>query len=489
MPTPSVAELPLATPHSLLHPLRMPEILRRIMQTIRTFCDDDGNRTLAAAAGVCRLWCPLACEVLWEYRLVAKYPVTADLMKAAIEEYSTDSSDYRRGGRPTYNAAIDFDIFAASTHVCLLGGPPLGTYLRILDICKENMFDSFSEVDLVEMFTAFHCPRLRAIKWAPSRDRLGSLLPSFAILFRACPNLVALDVLVEEGPYDGVEEAGEPAANPLKGVEDAFWMSDEGRKVDAGIARLQVLGLGCMSDNPNPHCWARFHRALGPNLLEWRGPPSYRDHFNILDQCPNLTHVVGFSFEYDPKKPHFAFPRGKRYPTVKALSFRSPEKPYSPEEGDSIVTSLLQTFPGIAHLATNNVNVTSALFPILSAHTPLHSLSLSGEVSEPTLIAYLHNRGQDLRFLSVSDIAETDTLLDALSSACPRLVEVHFGFRSIFTNARFSTWLDDAKSHGVLQYVRGGSGLVRPLVYAAGLARPLQTDPWRIDLRELAGLE
>ncbi|RKO88207.1 hypothetical protein BDK51DRAFT_38588 [Blyttiomyces helicus] len=391
VPAPSVAEPPLATPRRLLQPLRMPEILRRAMQTFRSL---RGRLPPVVPSGL---------------RGALGAPPRGEMQKAGTEPYyCSDSSDSCAGGRPTNNAPIDFDNLAASTHVSLLGGPPLGNYLRILDICMNGICERFDGEDVVERFTGFHCPRLRALgpsldpldypwprafKWGPSLDPLEWLLPTFAILFFACPDLVAL-------------------ADPLDGIEDTFWMSDEGREADEGVACLQVLRLECGWGDSN--C---FHRALGPNLLQWRGPPSHKDHFNILDQCPNLTPVVDFSFEYDRKKPLFALPRGKRYPTVKAIFFRSHVVHYSPAERDSIVASLLQTFPGIAHFNTHGVDVTSALFPALTAHRPHARVCLHLRVLLIPFFRY----------------AVTDALLDALSSACSRLVYIDFGIEPVFT--------------------------------------------------------
>ncbi|RKO85174.1 hypothetical protein BDK51DRAFT_48264 [Blyttiomyces helicus] len=357
---------------------------------------------------LCKMWCPLACKMLWEHRVVNGWPVCENL----------DS------------AIRHLDRFAASTHVCLVGGQPLGTFVRSLVIKGRSaeelgrLMGNNTYLDLGAMFSAFDCPKLRAFSWEASPYRLPWPLRSFPILFSACPDLVAFEFRVS-GQYPDF-----PGEEEVEDVE-AFWRSDDGREV----LRVDDLALAVSFDSP--FC-LRFFHAAGPNLLEW---------------CVSQTLE-------ELKREHAA------------------------------VASFLETFPAVTHLGMKkllNYIITSAIFPILMAHALLHTLELPTmtHFCEQDLVDYLHHGGAELRSLALStSCGASDALLDALPSACPRLACVDFGEQSIFLHVRFRRWLHEAKRLGVLKVVDGIPRKLKAVVSDGGIGGSYHSNSMEIDVFE-----
>ncbi|RKO90692.1 hypothetical protein BDK51DRAFT_43467 [Blyttiomyces helicus] len=101
-------------------------------------------------------------------------------------------------------------------------------------------------VDLLRLFSAFYCPKLRAFEWEPSPFFLRSWpVESFAILFRACPELVALDFQMDcmtFEPYEPDEYDVVSFWRSAQGLElfDENWGSEPGSPDEVTFFRLSL---------------------------------------------------------------------------------------------------------------------------------------------------------------------------------------------------------------------------------------------------------
>ncbi|RKO90872.1 hypothetical protein BDK51DRAFT_50376 [Blyttiomyces helicus] len=410
------------------------DILKITLRATRSFDSISRNRSLAAAALVCKIWCFVACEVLWEEREV----------KFAV-----------RGGD---TRADSFERFAASARVSLAGGPPLGSLVRRLSLAVGSPGSEHQHARaLRDVVAAFECPNLRSlsVQWRGWNTPPRWSVLDFALVFRKCPALIAFEIGLNNDPqsvgndgdvtHDVVGDTGEEARE----IVESMWDGPDGCLVRGAISRLQLLRLDPrilgVSDSLDPDPAQKDYRcAVAASLREW-DTAYFRglDVFDMLDKMPRLTHIIGYT---PPFRRSIA--TGSHYHNLKCVSLNLLE-----DNADEFLASLLAACPGIDDLQIVSSTITDATLRSLTAYRPLTRLLLAqtNNITEPALLAFLNANGRALSALRLAMTRmHTDALLHTLPTTCPHLLHVDLGLQAQLSARAFETWVRRARAGGLL---------------------------------------
>ncbi|RKO91686.1 hypothetical protein BDK51DRAFT_32796 [Blyttiomyces helicus] len=298
------------------------------MRATCAFADIERQRTLAAAALVCRSWFPLAIEI-----------------QRKLDQF--DEGNDWKFERQKERARDDCEAELDHRH------PPF----------KMN-------IDFGKIFSAFDCPRLKAFTLASPLPPSSWLMLSFPVLFRASADLVARYAAAR--------------GTQLHKCPDQFWESAGARVVEVAATRLRVVRILIIVEGDHQDtAYNRFYKATGPNLLEGTFPLA---GFGIVGRSLNLRHLANLSRREFPGS---VLPRGKCYAVIKNISICSKACRASPASDDKLVIWALENFPGITQLNYGSLVISSRTFRAIMAHTPhlqIHHFSHATNIAEVDFI-------------------------------------------------------------------------------------------------------
>ncbi|RKO92635.1 hypothetical protein BDK51DRAFT_27163 [Blyttiomyces helicus] len=454
---------------AVVHPRLCDDVLLHGMLATRAFPDVERESTLAAAiviARVCWWWFLLAIEVLWErrrFKEVARYAHDSVWLRSKVTQIGPphrDEAKFLGSYIRALTVEIDFDMDAYESKRHQEIERKLDNFDNGYDERARDPYEARLErrrpqfkmnIDLDKIFSAFHCPRLKAFTFVSPLPPSSWPMLSFPFLFQAIPDLVALDLQLSKAP----------SATGAQITQ--FWGSAGARAMEAAAARLRIVRI-CSAVEGDHHSTA--YNSLYESTGSFWSPASASS--TALQICA-ISQTSTFE-----NSPNTTSPAGHR-----AL----------PEfNNDTFVNWVLETFPSITQLNTCNLVITSAIFSALTAHTPrLQTLrfTLTENIAEAAT-------SKNSVSPSNSTLHATHALLDALSSACPKLASVFFGKQPELEPSRFKKWLHDAieRPGSALEHVHvAGANLTR-IICDAGLRwNGLQGFVhYRLDIDEVTGI-
>ncbi|RKO83784.1 hypothetical protein BDK51DRAFT_38590 [Blyttiomyces helicus] len=346
----------------------MPDLLRDLFRSTRGWTGAERRRNLSQFMLVCKLWFNPAAEALWEspYVVGAERSWAATLLKCL----------------QSMNSAFQFGAFARHLHLLLpVRWPePYGQTLR-----------------------SMRCPNLRSLKIELEDADFTCSLELLAVIFKACPLLVAIDVV----------------SMFIFPPESRSWEAELAMQLRRGISRLRLLRIHVK--NPPTGALRHINESISPALEQWHADGPLDSQILAVAQAPNLKRVTFGTFS------------DSAVILLHTPALRSVRLPDRIEGFAAFFPSLLAACPLLDQLDLARNEVDGDGFDALGKHQPLELLRAregSNDLPIEAVAEYLTRRGSRLRRLTLPMRYSpwNDHIADVLVASAPRLAIADFGW-------------------------------------------------------------